>query len=111
MERKKIYLFCSAGMSTSILAQNMQKVADGHNIPLEIQALPINKIDEIVAQEHPSCVLLGPQVAHQYESTKQRIESTYDIPVGLIDQEAYGRIDGEAVLKSAIKLIKSYRQQ
>ncbi|MDU2851887.1 MAG: PTS sugar transporter subunit IIB, partial [Clostridium sp.] len=31
---KKIYLFCSAGMSTSMLANNMQKVANEHKLPL-----------------------------------------------------------------------------
>lgn len=30
---KKIYLFCSAGMSTSMLAQEMQNVADACSRP------------------------------------------------------------------------------
>ncbi len=111
MATKKIYLFCTAGMSTSILAQTMQKVAESHDLPLEVKAYPIAKIDEIVEEEHPSCALLGPQVQHQYEATKLHIESTYDVPVGLIDQESYGRIDGEVVLKSAIKLIKTHRKK
>ena len=31
---KKVYLFCSAGMSTSMLASNMQDVANQHNLPV-----------------------------------------------------------------------------
>ena len=31
---KKIYLFCSAGMSTSMLS-NMQSVANAHNLPIK----------------------------------------------------------------------------
>ena len=31
---KKVYLFCSAGMSTSILASKMQEVANSHNLPI-----------------------------------------------------------------------------
>ncbi|MCH3947357.1 MAG: PTS sugar transporter subunit IIB [Olsenella sp.] len=110
MASKKIYLFCSAGMSTSMLAQNMQGVGDAHNLPIEVRAYPIGKVDEVVAEEHPACVLLGPQVSYQYKETKQRIEETYDTPVGLLDQTAYGMMDGEASLKYAIKLIKSYRK-
>lgn len=57
---KKIYLFCNAGMSTSMLASKMQSVADEHNIPIAV-----------------------------------------------IDAGAYGMMDGEKVLKTAIKLIKA----
>ena len=110
MANRKIYLFCSAGMSTSMLAQSMQTVADEHELPLEVRAFPIHQIDEITSQDRPSCVLLGPQVHHQYEDTKHRIESTLDIPVGRIDQAAYGLMDGEAVLKAAVRLIKAYKR-
>ena len=41
---KKIYLFCSAGMSTSMLASKMQSVADAHNVPVKVAAHPHNKI-------------------------------------------------------------------
>ena len=41
---KKIYLFCSNGMSTSLLAQNMQDVANAHNLPFEVKAFPIGTL-------------------------------------------------------------------
>ena len=104
--KKKIYLFCSAGMSTSMLASSMQEVGDAHNLPVEVRAFPIGKVDEIVEAEHPACVLLGPQVSYQFEDTKKRLAHT-GLPVGLIDQQSYGMMDGEAVLKMAIKLIKA----
>ena len=107
--KKKIYLFCSAGMSTSMLASNMQEVADAHNLPVEVKAFPIGKIDEIAAAESPACILLGPQVSFQYEETKSRLAPT-GIPVGLIDQQAYGVMDGETVLKYAVKLIKAAKK-
>ncbi len=46
---KKIYLFCSAGMSTSMLAQEMQNVADAHGLPLEVKAYSHSKIGDIVS--------------------------------------------------------------
>ena len=82
---KKIYLFCSAGMSTSMLASNMQSVAT------------------------PDCILLGPQVKYMYEETVEQFGNT-GIPIAVIDQADYGMMNGEKVLKSAIKLIKSNKK-
>ena len=59
---KRIYLFCNAGMSTSLVASRMQDVADKHNLPLEIKAFPDPKLDTIYEQYHPDVILLGPQV-------------------------------------------------
>ena len=55
---KRIYLFCSAGMSTSLVASRMQDVADKHNLPLEIKAFPDRNIDAIYEQYHPDVILL-----------------------------------------------------
>ena len=68
---KRVYLFCSAGMSTSMLASKMQDVANSHDLPIEVEAFPDGKIGQI------------------------------------IDQTDYGMMNGEKVLKSAIKLMKA----
>lgn len=102
---KKIYLFCSAGMSTSLLASNMQKVAEAHKLPIEVKAFPLANLDDIYKKEHPDCILLGPQVRFVYEETKNTYNKL-NTPVGVIDAHDYGTINGERVLKSAIKLIK-----
>lgn len=107
-DKKKIYLFCNAGMSTSMLAAAMQQSADAHNLPLEIRAFPMAKVDDIVATEHPTAVLLGPQVRHMYEEISARVEPQ-GIPVVLVDQNAYGVMDGEAVLKDTVKAIKAFK--
>ena len=85
---KRIYLFCSAGMSTSLVASRMQDVADKHNLPLEIKAFPDRNIDAIYEQYHP----LG-------------------VPVDVINLEDYGNADGERILKRAIQLLKSKKEQ
>ena len=64
---KKFYLFCSAGMSTSLLASKMQKVADANKIPVEVKAFPIGTMGDIVEKYNPDCILLGPQVKYLYE--------------------------------------------
>ena len=102
---KKVYLFCSAGMSTSMLASNMQDVANQHNIPIKVAAFPHNKLEEIISEDRPDCILLGPQVKYMYEETVEQFGSQ-GIPIAVIDQGDYGMMNGEKVLKSAIRLIK-----
>ncbi|MFV0394172.1 MAG: PTS sugar transporter subunit IIB [Coprobacillaceae bacterium] len=103
---KKIYLFCSAGMSTSILASNMQDVANQYKLPIEVAAFPHNKLDEIINTKHPDCILLGPQVKYMYEETIEQF-GHLDTPIAVIDAEDYGMMNGEKVLKMAVKLIKA----
>lgn len=103
---KKIYLFCSAGMSTSMLANIMQEVADAHNLPLEVKAFPDGKIDEIVEEKHPDVILLGPQVKYRYKEIARRYQNS-GIPIEVINSDDYGMMNGEKILKHAIKLIKS----
>ena len=64
---KKVYLFCSAGMSTSMLASKMQKVADDHQLPIEVEAFPDGKIGQIIDERHPDVILLGPQVKYRFD--------------------------------------------
>ncbi|HEL2382972.1 TPA: PTS sugar transporter subunit IIB [Streptococcus suis] len=102
---KKIYLFCSAGMSTSMLASNMQSVANDHRLPIKVAAFPHNKLADIIAEDRPDCILLGPQVKYMYDETVSKYGGE-GIPIAVIDQGDYGMMNGENVLKSAIKLIK-----
>ncbi|MDO4667393.1 MAG: PTS sugar transporter subunit IIB [Streptococcus sp.] len=102
---KKVYLFCSAGMSTSMLASNMQSVADSHNLPIKVAAFPHDKLSDIISKDCPDCILLGPQVKYMYDETIAQFGKE-GIPISVIDSGDYGMMNGENVLKSAIKLIK-----
>lgn len=103
---KKIYLFCSAGMSTSMLASIMQEVANKHKLPIEVKAFPDGKIDEIVNEKNPDVILLGPQVKYRYKEIVNKYASK-NIPIEVIDSDDYGMMNGEKVLKFAIKALKS----
>ena len=54
---KRVYLFCSAGMSTSMLASKMQDVANSHDLPIEVEAFPDGKIGQIIDEKHPDVIL------------------------------------------------------
>lgn len=106
---KKIYLFCSNGMSTSLLASKMQKVADANKLPISVKAFPHGTIEEVVKRENPDCILLGPQVKYLLNETLEKFENK-NIPVAVIDSAEYGRMDGETVLKRAILMIKKNKK-
>ncbi|MHC5228315.1 PTS sugar transporter subunit IIB [Enterococcus sp. LJL99] len=106
MSKKQIYLFCDAGMSTSIMVNKMMEVVTKHNMPLQITAFPVARAKEVVEQEKPVAILLGPQVRFLLEKTKEQF-APQGIPVAVIEPEIYGMMDGEKALKEALKLIKS----
>ncbi|MDU4095346.1 MAG: PTS sugar transporter subunit IIB, partial [Pantoea sp.] len=61
MEKKIIYLFCSAGMSTSLLVSKMKAQALKYEVPVVIDAFP----ESLAAEKGPEAdlILLGPQIA------------------------------------------------
>ncbi len=104
---KRFYLFCSAGMSTSLLASKMQKVADAHKLDLEVKAFSEANMGDIVNEFNPEVILLGPQVKHLYEKVAERYSKDHVVTV--IDSVDYGNVDGERVLKKALKIYKESR--
>ena len=106
---KRVYLFCSAGMSTSMLASKMQGVAQDQGLPIEVEAFSDGKIGQIIEERHPDVILLGPQVKHRFQEVVKQYGST-GIPIAVIDQTAYGMMDGEKVLKTAVKMMKEAKK-
>ncbi|WZU00264.1 PTS sugar transporter subunit IIB [Erysipelothrix sp. D19-032] len=106
---KRIYLFCNAGMSTSLLASRMQSVADTHNLPIEVKAFSDSKMEAIVNEFNPDVILLGPQVKYRLEPTIEKF-GHLGIPIEVISLEDYGNVDGERVLKRSILLMKENKK-
>lgn len=106
---KKIYLFCVAGMSTSMLARNMQQAADAHNLPFKVEAFPLGALQQTVESDNPDCILIGPQASYALDEIKSRYGS--ERPVFVIDSKDYGALDGERVLKTAILAMKKFKAE
>ena len=99
--KRRIYLFCSAGMSTSLLVSKMKAQAEKYEVPVIIEAWP-----ETLAAEKgkdADLVLLGPQIAYMLPEIQKVLPGK---PVEVIDSAMYGKIDGLGVLKSAVASIK-----
>ncbi|HDU5044754.1 TPA: PTS sugar transporter subunit IIB [Klebsiella aerogenes] len=100
--KKIIYLFCSAGMSTSLLVRKMQEQALKYNVPVEIAAFSETYVEEKASEA--DVILLGPQIGYMLDSIKHTAKNK---PVAVIDPVLYGKMDGLAVLKSAIEILKN----
>ena len=104
----KIMLACSAGMSTSLLVTRMQKSADERGIECKIWAVSETALTTEYGNEPCDVLLIGPQVRFRLNAIKEQTKG--EVPVEVIDMKDYGMMNGEKVLKSAIKLIKSNKK-
>ena len=101
MQKKYIYLFCSAGMSTSLLVTKMRAQAEKYDVPVIIEAFP-ETLAEQKGQE-ADVVLLGPQIGWMLADIQKLLPNK---PVEVIDSLLYGKVDGLGVLKAAVAAIK-----
>ena len=101
MAEKTIMLCCAAGMSTSLLVSKMQKAAESDGIDAEIFAAAAADADAKLEEKHPDVLMLGPQVRYMGGQFKSKLS----IPVEVINMQDYGMMNGEKVLREAVKLI------
>jgi len=98
-----IVLFCSAGMSTSLLVTKMEKAAKDKGIEVIINAYPEAEMRKRLNDAH--VVLLGPQVRYALAKAKKLCDEM-NIPIDVINSRDYGLMNGEKVLEQALSLIK-----
>lgn len=97
----KVILVCSAGMSTSMLVKKMIKSAEERNIDADIQAMAESQLKNNL--EGLDVVLIGPQVRYLEKKVKEFVEPK-GVKVDIINQMAYGLVQGDKVLDQAIEL-------
>ncbi|WP_053220004.1 PTS sugar transporter subunit IIB [Virgibacillus senegalensis] len=97
----KIVLVCSAGMSTSMLVSKMEKSAEARQVDVTITAVPESALKHHL--DGLDVVLIGPQVCYLEKKIKKQLEPK-GVKVEVIDQIAYGMIQGDKVLDQALQL-------
>ena len=93
----KILLACSAGMSTSLLVNNMKKFADASDV---IEARPVRTVPDIL--DVWVVLLLGPQVRYLEKEYKPLCEQKGN-GFCVIPMQTYGRMDGKGCMELARK--------
>lgn len=101
---KKIYLFCAAGMSTSLLVNKMKEHATKHAVPVDIEAFS----EALIMERGPEAdlILLGPQIKYMLDDFTAKLPFK---PIAVIDSLIYGKVDGLALLKFSIARIKEHQ--
>ena len=97
---KKILLVCNAGISTSILVSKMKKAAQAQGIDVSIQVKSMTGVKDVI--QDMDIVLLAPQIG--YEQKKLQ-DLAGDIPVEKVDVRDFGILNGEGVLREAMKVL------
>ena len=100
---KRIALFCSAGMSTSLLVTKMQKSAKAKGIDISIDAYPEATMEKEL--DNVDAVLIGPQIKYLLKKLK-KICDEKGVPISVINTMDYGMMDGEKVLNQALKMME-----
>ncbi|MFT0848231.1 PTS sugar transporter subunit IIB [Actinomycetaceae bacterium L2_0104] len=95
----KVLLICSAGMSTSMLVNNMLKVAEPGDV---VEALPFGELEAKI--DDYDVILLGPQIRFKLDEVK-KTAAEHGKPADVIDMRVYGMMNGEAAMKQARELL------
>jgi len=95
---RKIVLFCSAGMSTSLLVTKMREAAAAQGYEADIDAFPVADSSK---HADADIVLIGPQIRFKLAQLK----GEFTCPVEAIDMQAYGTMDGEKVIAQVKKAL------
>ena len=99
---KKILLVCNAGISTSILVSKMKKAAQAQGIDVSIQVKSMTGVKDVI--QDMDIVLLAPQIG--YEQKKLQ-DLAGDIPGEKVDVRDFGILNGEGVLREAMKVLEN----
>lgn len=96
----KVLLVCAAGMSTSLLVNNMKKFADAQDT---VEAFPVAQLESII--DNYDVVLVGPQIRYKLKDIK-KIADAHKKPADVIDMAVYGQMKGKDAMEMARKLMK-----
>lgn len=97
----KVLLICAAGMSTSLLTNNMRKNAQPGD---EVEAVPVSDLEHNI--DNYDVILLGPQIRFKLKDV-EKLAAAKGKKAGVIDMRAYGMMDGKAAMDQARKLVAS----
>ena len=99
----KIVLCCAGGLSTTMLMDAMKAGVKAspklNESDFQFIAIPVDFLDSEVSDA--DAVVLGPQIAHKFESVKNALGDK-NIPVIVVDTATYGQMDGVSVLKKVL---------
>ncbi len=95
-----LYLFCSAGMSSSILVEKMNKIAEERGLDFNIKYFTEKSIDSEASKA--DVIMLSPQIRYRQSEVAEKFA---DKIIYVIDMRDYGLLKAEAVIDECINLL------
>lgn len=92
---KNILLVCGTGASSGFMAKNIRQAAKTRGYNISIKARGDAEVEDYI--EEIDVLLVGPHLRHMLQDLEE-IADPYDVPVRIIPEEAYGSLDGNAVI-------------
>ena len=99
---KNVLLACGAGASSGFIAQKMRKAAQAQGLDVSIRAVSDTEIMENI--DGVGALLIGPHLKHKFEDIQKEVEPL-GVKADIIDRRCYATLDGETVLKQALKMM------
>ena len=96
---KKIVLFCGAGMSSSLLVLKIRDAALAENYECKVEAY--TTANPQYAKD-ADVVLIGPQIRFHLKD----LQKDLSCPVVVIEDDAYGPMNGVKILAQVRKILK-----
>lgn len=102
-----LLLVCGTGASSGFMAKNIRKAAKEENWKSTSRLEVILKSRNILTRL--TILLVGPHLRYMLNDLNQ-IAAPYHVPVRIIDDRAYGALDGKAVLHFALDCLKEEKK-
>ena len=97
---KNVLLVCGTGASSGFMAKNIRQAAKAHGVDISFKARSDSEVEEYI--EEIDLLLVGPHLKYMLNDLEE-IADPYDVPVRIIDEAAYGSLDGEAVFEFTMR--------
>lgn len=99
---KNILLVCGTGASSGFMAKNIRQAAKARGLELGVKARSDSTVEDYI--EEIDLLLVGPHLSYMLQDLRE-IAKPYNVPVEIIPKDAYGTLDGNAVLDYAIEVL------
>ncbi|MCG0275414.1 MAG: PTS sugar transporter subunit IIB [Thermosediminibacteraceae bacterium] len=100
-------ILCSWGATSSALAKKVTDEAKKQGLDVVVDAGGTGEFKK--KAEAYDVVLLEPQVRHLKKEVES-IASKYNIPVDIVDMQAFALMDGKKILNQIMELVKKNEQ-
>lgn len=100
---KNILLVCGTGASSGFMAKNIRLAAKARNLELNIKARSDAEVEDLI--DEIDLLLVGPHLKYMLDDLAD-IAKPYGVPVSIINEDAYGALNGDLVLDFIIKTLE-----